>query len=393
MSREEEKTAPNDADEAEAKPDVARTMPRQYRRNRGKALRYLVIAAVALVAIAFAAREVVLRMTHVYEYDARIVTDQVTIGSQVEGNLLAVNVEAGDRVNAGDLLAQVDDTVERLELAALQAELAGIRAQRGEFAARSSMVTKQTDSRYRTRVTGVRAQQARRSALAAELRLARQELSRFRNLFERRVIARSRLDRAESEVSRLLNAVREADAQIASSREEAAEAEADKGELTVIEQEVAMLDFKESELRAMVARHQALIERRAIRAPISGIIDRVFVESGEYVGEGRRILMMHDPSDVWVEANIKETQIRRLRRGQRVDVAVDAYPDDEFVGRVEMIGSAATSRFALLPTPNPSGNFTKVTQRLPVKIVLDQQPRKLAPGMMVEIDVNVADAE
>ena len=98
---------------------------------------------------------------------------------------------------------------------------------------------------------------------------------------------------------------------------------------------------------------------------------------------------MHDPNEVWVEANIKETQVGRLKLGQKVLVAVDAYPDDTFTGRVSRIGSATTARFALLPTPNPSGNFTKITQRVPVKIDIVDPPKPLTPGMMVEVEIDV----
>jgi len=364
--------------------------PDKTKRHRPKrTLRYFAIGLVAIAAMIFAGREVMSRMTHVYEYDARITTDHITVGSRVEGLLVALNVESGDTVEAGTLLAQVDNKVQALELDALKASLAGVQAERAEYAARTDMVTRQTNSRVQTRATEVQAQQARRSALAAELKLAKQEFDRFQSLFNRRVISRSRLDRAEAEVSRLESELRRADADIASSRGEAAEAEADKGELSVIESELAILDHKEAELMARMARQEALIAQRSIRAPIPGIIDRVFVENGEFVGPGRRVLMLHNPENVWVEANIKETQVRRLSVGQIVHITVDAYPDDNFMGKVEKIGTAATSRFALLPTPNPSGNFTKVTQRIPVKIAFTKQPKRLSPGMMVEVEIDV----
>ncbi len=364
--------------------------PDKTQRHRPKrTLRYFAIGLVAIAAMIFAGREVMSRMTHVYEYDARVTTDHITVGSRVEGLLVALNVESGDTVEAGTLLAQVDNKVQALELDALKASLAGVQAERAEYAARTDMVTRQTNSRVQTRATEVQAQQARRSALAAELKLAKQEFDRFQSLFNRRVISRSRLDRAEAEVSRLESELRRADADIASSRGEAAEAEADKGELSVIESELAILDHKEAELIARMARQEALIAQRSIRAPIPGIIDRVFVENGEFVGPGRRVLMLHNPENVWVEANIKETQVRRLSVGQIVHITVDAYPDDNFMGKVEKIGTAATSRFALLPTPNPSGNFTKVTQRIPVKIAFTKQPKSLSPGMMVEVEIDV----
>ena len=388
------KPAAESAPAEQAKPAVtASAPPPNLRRQRGgmRFVRYGLIGLVAIAAIVFGAREVISRMTHVYEYDARVMTDHVTISSRVDGVLRDLKVDTGDTVTAGAALAQMDDRVPALELRALQAELAALQTERSQYVARSSMVTQQTDSRYKTRLTSIRAERARRGALEAELRLARQEYKRFKSLFDKRVIARSRLDRAESEVSRLASDVRRADAEIASSRGQAQEAQADKAELSVIEQDAALVDFKEAMLRARIARHEALLSYRTIQTPKSGVIDRVFVEEGEFLGEGRRVLMLHDPENTWVEANIKETQVRRLKVGQRVAIDVDAYPDEKFIGRVAKIGGAATSSFALLPTPNPSGNFTKVTQRIPVKITFEQRPRPLAPGMMVEVEIDTRD--
>ena len=388
------KPAAEPAASEQARPKVAaNSPPPNIRRQRGgmRFVRYGLIGLVAIAAIVFSAREVISRMTHVYEYDARVMTDHVTISSRVDGVLRDLKVDTGDTVTAGAALAQMDDRVPALELRALQAELAALQTERSQYVARSSMVTQQTDSRYKTRLTSIRAERARRGALVAELRLARQEYKRFKSLFDKRVIARSRLDRAESEVSRLASDVRRADAEIASSRGQAQEAQADKAELSVIEQEAALVDFKEAMLRARIARHEALLSYRTIQTPKSGVIDRVFVEEGEFLGEGRRVLMLHDPENAWVEANIKETQVRRLKVGQRVAIDVDAYPDEKFIGRVAKIGGAATSSFALLPTPNPSGNFTKVTQRIPVKITFEQRPRPLAPGMMVEVEIDTRD--
>ena len=119
------------------------------------------------------------------------------------------------------------------------------------------------------------------------------------------------------------------------------------------------------------------------------LVDRVFVEEGEYVTPGQRLLLVHDPKKVWIDANVKETDIRKVKIGQTVDVTVDAFPDKKFAGKVTAIGNAATSEFALLPTPNPSGNFTKITQRLRVRVAIDQEQNLLRPGMMVEVFIDV----
>jgi membrane fusion protein (multidrug efflux system) len=151
--------------------------------------------------------------------------------------------------------------------------------------------------------------------------------------------------------------------------------------------ERAMLAARVAEFDARIRRQQLDLEDRTLRSPVRGVVDRTFVEPGEYVGAGQRLLLVHDPSVIWIEANVRETQLRRLAVGQKVRVRVDAYPDEAFEGSVERIGHAATSTFALLPAPNPSGNFTKITQRVPVRIAVSQREGRLRPGMMVEVRI------
>ena len=167
----------------------------------------------------------------------------------------------------------------------------------------------------------------------------------------------------------------------------AAESRAERARTEARAAERAMLEARVAEFDARIRRQQLDLEDRTLRSPIAGVVDRTFVEPGEYVGAGQRLLLLHDPSVVWVEANVKETQLRRLALGQKARVRVDAYPDEAFEGVVEGIGHAATSTFALLPTPNPSGNFTKITQRVPVRIAVAQREGKLRPGMMVEVRI------
>ena len=153
----------------------------------------------------------------------------------------------------------------------------------------------------------------------------------------------------------------------------------------------ATLDFRKAEVLARIDRQQLDIADRTMTAPFDGVVSRAFADIGEYLEAGQRIALLHNPEKIYVEANIRETDIRRLALGQEVTIEVDAYPDRPFTGTVAMIGQAATSQFALLPSPNPSGNFTKVTQRLPVRIAVGQEDGVLRPGMMVEIFIHVGD--
>jgi membrane fusion protein (multidrug efflux system) len=122
----------------------------------------------------------------------------------------------------------------------------------------------------------------------------------------------------------------------------------------VIDAQIEALTHQVANLAGADAPAAGRLSRTApSRAPVPAVIDRTFMLPGEYVAAGQRILMLHNPNEVWVEANIKETQVGQVKLGQTVHVTVDAYPGVKFTGKVTRIGSATTARFALLPTPNP----------------------------------------
>ena len=197
------------------------------------------------------------------------------------------------------------------------------------------------------------------------------------------------VDVAQSAVEKLDSQLQQARAEHEQALNSLEEAKVEQDKLGVIDAQIAALDHQVANLAAQMHQQNVDVEDRTIKSPIAAVIDRTFVLPGEYVQAGQRILLLHNSDEVWVEANIKETQVGRLKLGQMVVVSVDAYPNDRFVGKVARIGSATTARFALLPTPNPSGNFTKITQRVPVKIDMVEMPKPLTPGMMVEVEIDV----
>jgi membrane fusion protein (multidrug efflux system) len=160
----------------------------------------------------------------------------------------------------------------------------------------------------------------------------------------------------------------------------------------------ARVDVKQADLhQAMAETEQARLNLSytSISAPCDGRVTKKSVETGAYVQVGQGLMSVVN-SEVWVVANFKETQISRMRPGQSVDIEVDAYPDRVFHGRVDSLQHGTGSRFSLLPPENSSGNFIKVVQRVPVKIVFDPQDLDgvlLTPGMSTVPEVDVAEAE
>jgi membrane fusion protein (multidrug efflux system) len=351
--------------------------------------RTLAIVAVVLAALVYGGRELYLRFTHIYEYDARVTADIVTISSRADGWVVDMPVREGMRIAAGQVVANIDDRAAKLKSDSLKAQIEGVRAERTRLRAERRLVLNQADALAKTRGSMVQAREKALAATKSDLDFAKGELERQWSLFERRVSNERALQVAQSAVEKLESQLQQARAEHEQALNSLEEAKVEQDKLGVIDAQIAALDHQVANLAAQMHQQNVDVEDRTIKSPIPAVIDRTFVLPGEYVQSGQRILLLHNPDEVWVEANIKETQVGRLKLGQLVVVSVDAYPNDRFVGKVARIGSATTARFALLPTPNPSGNFTKITQRMPVKIDMVEMPKPLTPGMMVEVEIDV----
>jgi membrane fusion protein (multidrug efflux system) len=189
-----------------------------------------------------------------------------------------------------------------------------------------------------------------------------------------------------------------AQARVAQARASVAQQQANVARARTAPQQIAAVQARSGSANAELARAEAQLATAKLSlsytrivAPVSGLIGRKSVESGQRVQPGQELLTIVQLDDVWITANFKETQLRRMRPGQPAEIHVDAYGID-LPGKVESIAAATGSRFSLLPPENASGNFVKVVQRLPVRIRLDrgQDPQHpLRPGMSVDAKVKV----
>lgn len=349
-----------------------------------------VIAFLVLIsAVYFGITEVHKRLTYIFEEDARIHTDLVTVSSRVAGWITEMPAAEGETVGESTVLVQIDDRESRIFLIELEAQAAAANAERTRLAAERTLIASQIESRLQSERARVSAAEVVVSSLRPQRELAERELNRAKKLFDDKVASRRQLDQAEAQHQQIDREYRIAVAELQSAKSRIAEVEADRARLDVLAGEVLVLEQKEAEIRARIQRQRLDISDRTIKSPINGIVDKTFVDAGEYVTPGQRLLLTHNPEKIWVEANVKETVVRKLKVGQKVDIHIDAYPDEAFDGTVQNIGSAATSQFALLPTPNPSGNFTKITQRLPIRIAINNTDPRLRPGMMVVVKIAI----
>jgi membrane fusion protein (multidrug efflux system) len=378
-----------DKETAEASEDEEKSSESKRPSRRHFGVRYIMIGLVVIVGGIFAFREIHQRIIYVYEYDARIAGDMVTVSSRVAGWVTKLPVTEGQLVDGNQMLIKVDDRESNLLIKQLQAQKDAISGQRDRLVAERKLVDSQTETRVNTQLASVNAAKATVSALKPQLENAQSQLAQDQALFKKKVISRRQFDQTRTTMQRIDGEYRTRVAELEEARNKLREVRAETQRLAVLDSEIVILIHEEDELKAQLDRQRLDLKDRTIGSPVTGVVDRVFVEEGEYVTPGQRLLLVHDPKKVWIDANVKETDIRKIKVGQVADVTVDAFPDKEFKGRVIAIGNAATSEFALLPTPNPSGNFTKITQRLRVRVAIDQEQNMLRPGMMVEVFIDV----
>ncbi len=330
-------------------------------------------------------------LVQVHETDARIKADLVTLASRVPGRLVEKHIGSGRFVEQGQVLALIDarDAITRLE--ELRAELQRVGATRSVLEAQIEMRVYSTQADVDSALAELSAAQAMLTTREHEARYATRELERARFLLSSEVVSERDVDEAEIAALTAAQHVTAAGAGVATASATLGAARAGRLELEVLRARLTTLDSERDEIQARIERQTIIVSDHTLRSPIDGVVSRTFVDVGEYLQPGQRIALIHDPNEIYVEANIRETDVRRVEQGQTVRVEVDAYPDLEVNGVVERIGHAATSAFALLPNPTPSGQFTKVTQRLPVRIQVAQRRNLLRPGMMVEVFIHVGE--
>ncbi|MFT4796912.1 MAG: membrane fusion protein (multidrug efflux system) [Candidatus Azotimanducaceae bacterium] len=329
------------------------------------------------------------RAGYVHVTDARVSATMISVSSRIPGWLVDFPVSDGMTVKQGDVLVHIDPRDAQLQLDRLEAGLENMEVELGRFETEYQLRQQQLASNISASTSRLKVARSALSESDLMLAKASRNFGRSKSLLADRMVSVEEHDDREVAFQELEQ----------THEQRVAEGEVAEAELRLAQASLAEMDVMRANHELTRGRKKALeiehdrlantIKDHTIVSSINGVVDETFANTGEYVYPGQRILMIHDPTRLWIKANVKETDIRHLKIGQPVSVSVDAYPDQQFSGHIANIGNAATSQFALLPSPNPSGNFTKVTQRLEVQISLDEAYDVLRPGMMVELAIEI----
>jgi membrane fusion protein, multidrug efflux system len=295
--------------------------------------------------------------------DAYVRAELTRLSSRVAGEVLTVAVDDFQRVKAGDLLIQIDPADYEAQVAQAEAGVAGAQAALDNL-------DNQVELQY---ATIAQAEAQRVSAQAREVE-AREEQERQQSLNQTAAGTRQKLEQAVADYARAQADVHASAAVIAAQRHQL---EVLSG--TKKQRAADLLGAK-----ATLAAARLKLGYTKITAPFDGVVGERQVQPGDYVNIGSNLINVVPLPNVYLIANYKETQLTNVRPGQGVDITIDSFPDQPLRGRVERISPASGSQFALLPPDNATGNFTKVVQRIPVRIAIDQGQKlleRLLPGM------------
>lgn len=301
--------------------------------------------------------------------------DITIISAKVPGIVDKVNVKNNHKVAAGDVLISMYKPTFDARVAQAQAQIAGAQAALATVANKLQM-----------QQSLVAAARAEVETARAELKKAELDLVRAEKLKSRGFAEKQRYDHALTDVTR-----------------GKAELSRTRANLLAISAQQEVFKAEAEEIRAKLAEAEAnkkqadiALYLSDIRAPRDGVVGNKHVEPGEYIHVGAHKMAIVSLDDVWVTANFKETQLTSMREGQKARIEIDAFPDDLIDGVVESLSPASGAEFSLLPADNATGNFTKIVQRIPVKIILDKNNpvvARLRPGMSVIARVDTRGAE
>ncbi|MDD5541644.1 MAG: HlyD family secretion protein [Acidobacteriia bacterium] len=418
----------------ESKPENSNAAPAAgngFNANRRRQLRLgLIIGAIVFAIVIGGWR--IYSSGHVSTDDAQVTGHVIMISPKATGFIKNVYVNDNQEVQAGQLLAEIDDQDYRVRLEQAQADLAMAQATAGAQTTQVSVTTQTTTSQWDQAKAGVRmaeagiqtakkdleqnqamaqAATAEVSATQANLKKAQDDVTRYRRLAAKEEISKQTLEAAETAevaaASRLTSSQQSADAARAKvdwavakitqanaqwndAQARLLAAQTAPAQVSISHAQASTAQARVKQAEANVAARQLELSYTKIYAPGHGQITKKSVEVGQNVAIGQPLMAIVPLDDVWVIANFKETQLKNVRVGQDADVDVDTYSGKGLHGKVNSIAAGTGAVFSLLPPENATGNYVKVVQRIPIKIVLtdSQAGQVLRPGMNVVVTVH-----
>jgi membrane fusion protein (multidrug efflux system) len=342
----------------------------QEKKQKQATIRKVVIGVLLAVALYFGIKKVAFSITHETTDNAQIETSIVPVLTRISGYVKNISIKDYDSVSQSQMVVELDDAELQMQLEEQKADLQ-----------QSTADVSNAKAQLENAILSLKNNKGVIDLRTIRQKKAASDFQRDQNLFKEQAITKKQLDETEY--------------QLAAANQEANNAQT---EYATANNRIAVLKENVNRANALIQMKQAKIKETELKlsytkilAPSTGKIGKKNVNIGQFVQAGTPIFSIVNDSSYWVVANFKESQLDALHEGKKVNIRVDAFPDVEIQGTISSLSEATGAKFSLLPPDNSSGNFIKVTQRIPVKISIDNQAAfksKLRAGMSVFITVD-----
>ena len=342
----------------------------EQKKQKQANIRKVVIGTLLVVALYFGGKKVVFSITHETTDNAQIETSIVPVLTRIAGYVKTISIKDYDSVGQNQLVAEIDDAELQMQLEEQKADLQQTLAD-----------VSNAQAQLENGILALKNNKGLIDLKTIKQKKSNNDLSRDQNLFKEQAITRKQLEETEFQLSSSNQELSNAQTELATAN----------NRIAVLRQNVnranALIDMKKTKIKET----ELKLSYTKIITPSAGKIGKKNINIGQFVQAGTPLFSIVNDSSYWIVANFKESQLESLEEGKKVNIRLDAFPDLTIEGTILSLSDATGAKFSLLPPDNSSGNFIKVTQRIPVKIAINNQAafkNKLRAGMSVFITVD-----
>ena len=342
----------------------------EQKKKKQANVRKVVIGTLLLVALYFGGKKVIFSITHETTDNAQIETSIVPVLTRISGYVKTIAIKDYDSVGQNQLVAEIDDAELQVQLLEQQSDLM-----------QSMADVSNAQAQLENGILSLKNNKGVIDLRAIKQKKANNDLKRDENLFKEQAITRKQVEETEFQLAAANQEVTNAQTELATAN----------NRIAVLRQNVnramALIEMKKTKIKET----ELKLSYTKIITPNAGKIGKKNINIGQFVQAGTPLFSIVNDSSYWIVANFKESQLESLQEGKSVKIRLDAFPDLDIEGNILSLSDATGAKFSLLPPDNSSGNFIKVTQRIPVKIAINNQAafkNKLRAGMSVFITVD-----
>ena len=343
----------------------------------------LIIMTAAAGLIAFGVVEGLFWWRHVTTTNAWIEADFTLMGSSINGRISSIETSKGDTVKAGRLLAKMDTELVELNLASLLTDLEQEKAKKTLIESELKAFQKEISDRVETQKALIAGLNRELETFQLRLEIAQSTMNRNAPLIRSKVVSEQAREKFKDRILEITSKIDETQTKILEKNRKIAELQGTRIQEGVYKSRIQVIDGGIKKLKVRIRQVERELSKMHIYAPFDAVINDIYVDTQNYVEDGDRVFLLHNPQNLWVEALVDESEVRLLSNGQLAEIDIDAQPDFKFSGKIVSVGQAT------IGSMNGSHENTRGAPKLPVRINIDNSTHSLWPGVRATVHIRI----